>query len=64
VMGEGGVALGSDFDGMVPLPRGMRDVTDLWKLTELLLRRYPERVVRGVLGENLRRFFEETLGGS
>ena len=61
VMGEDGVGLGSDFDGMVPLPRGMRDVRDLHLLTAALLRRYPERQVEKILGENLRRFFAETL---
>lgn len=62
VMGEDGVALGSDFDGMIPLPRGMRDVRDLPRLTEVLLRRsMPVRVVEKVLGENFRRFFAETL---
>ncbi len=62
VMGEDGVALGSDFDGMIPLPQGMRDVRDLPKLTETLLRRgMPERVVEKVLGENYRRFFGEVL---
>ncbi len=61
VMGEDGVGFGSDFDGMVPLPRGMRDVRDLHLLTAALLRRYPERQVEKVLGENLRRFFSETL---
>ncbi len=39
VAGEEAVCLGSDFDGLVPLPTGMRDVTDLWKLTALLLGR-------------------------
>ena len=62
VMGEDGVALGSDFDGMVPLPKGMRDVRDLPKLTEALLRRgMTVRVVEKVLGENFRRFWRETL---
>ena len=58
VMGEDGVALGSDFDGMVPLPRGMRDVTDVPKLVEALAARgHPARVVEKVAGLNLRRFF-------
>jgi membrane dipeptidase len=61
VMGEDGVGLGSDFDGMVPLPRGMRDVRDLHLLTAALLQRYPERQVEKILGENLRRFFRETF---
>ncbi len=62
VMGEDGVALGSDFDGMIPLPKGMRDVRDLPKLTAALLERgMPVRIVEKVLGENYRRFFGETL---
>ena len=62
VMGEDGVALGSDFDGMIPLPQGMRDVRDLPKLTVALLEQgLPVRVVEKVLGENYRRFFGETL---
>ena len=63
VMGEDGVALGSDFDGMVPLPRGMRDVRDLHLITSELLRRgHPEGRVEKVIGGNWRRFFGETLG--
>jgi membrane dipeptidase len=61
VMGADGVALGSDFDGMIPLPKGMRDVRDLPKLTAALLQRLPTPVVEKVLGENFRRFFSETL---
>ncbi|WP_434344865.1 dipeptidase [Myxococcus virescens] len=63
VMGEGGVGLGSDYDGMVPLPRGMKDVTGLPLLTEALLRRHPPSWVERVMGGNFRRFFQETLGG-
>lgn len=63
IMGEDGVALGSDFDGMVPLPKGMRDVRDLPLLTQTLLRRgHPEARVEKILGENFYRFFRETLG--
>jgi membrane dipeptidase len=62
VAGEDAVALGSDFDGMVPLPRGMRDVLDVPKVLELLARRRPERVVEKVAFGNWRRFFAETLG--
>jgi len=62
VMGEDGVALGSDFDGMIPLPQGMRDVRDLPKLTQVLVDRgLPVRVVEKVLGNNFRRFFGELL---
>ena len=62
VAGEDAVALGSDFDGMVPLPKGMRDVRDLPKLTEALLERgHPEARVEKVLGGNLFRFFGEVF---
>ncbi|MCY1014367.1 dipeptidase [Pyxidicoccus sp. MSG2] len=63
VMGVEGVGLGSDYDGMVALPRGMKDVTDLRLLTEALLQRHPESWVERVAGGNFRRFFQETLGG-
>ena len=63
VMGVEGAALGSDFDGMVPLPRGMRDVRDLHLLTECLLQRgHSEETVERILGRNFRRFLAELLG--
>ncbi len=63
VAGEEAVCLGSDFDGLVPLPAGMRDVTDLWKLTAILLARGHSRVrLERILGLNLRRFLSEVLG--
>jgi membrane dipeptidase len=62
VMGEDAVALGSDFDGLIPLPQGMRDVRDLKQLTRTLLERgMPVRLVEKVLGENFRRFWSEVL---
>ena len=61
--GEEAVCLGSDFDGLVPLPAGMRDVTDLWKLTAILLERgHPRTRIERILGLNLRRFLAEVLG--
>ncbi len=63
VMGEDGVALGSDFDGMVPLPQGMRDVRDVPKLGDVLRRRgHPQGRVEKILGLNFLRFFSDTLG--
>jgi membrane dipeptidase len=62
VAGEDAVAFGSDFDGMVPLPRGLRDVTDVPKVVEALARRLPHAVVEKVAWANWRRFFGETLG--
>lgn len=65
VMGEDAVGLGSDFDGFIPLPQGMRDVRDLPMLTDALLRRgMPEARVEKVLGKNLTRFFTEVLGAA
>ena len=55
---EDAVALGSDFDGFVPLPRGMRDVADLPRITQVLWARgFGERRLRKLLGENFLRYF-------
>jgi membrane dipeptidase len=62
VAGEDAVAFGSDFDGMVPLPRGLRSVTDVPRLVDALARRRPAAVVEKVAFGNWRRFFGETLG--
>ena len=56
--GEDCVALGSDFDGFMPLPRGIRDAADLPRLTEVLWRRgWREAALRKLLGENALRYF-------
>ena len=53
VAGEDAVSLGSDFDGFVPLVRGMRDVADLPRLTEVLTRRgWSPRKLEKLLGHN------------
>ena len=59
VAGDDAVALGSDFDGFMFLPRGMRDAADLPRLTEILWRRgwRPPRLTK-LLGENALRFFK------
>ncbi len=58
VAGPGAVGLGTDFDGIQDPPEGLEDVSKLPAITTELLRRgYSEDVVRGVLGENLLRFF-------
>lgn len=63
VMGEDHVALGSDFDGMIPLPRGMKDARDLVKIPGVLEKRgYSAARIEKVMGGNFRRFFRETLG--
>ena len=56
--GEDCVALGSDFDGFLPLPRGLRDAGDLPRLTEILWRRgWRGARLAKLLGENALRFF-------
>ena len=53
IMGDDGVSLGSDFDGFVPLVRGMRDVADLPRLTQVLtLRGWTPRRLEKLLGGN------------
>jgi membrane dipeptidase len=62
VAGEDHVALGSDFDGFVPMPRGLRDVRDLPRLTEVLWRRgLRQPTLRKLLGENFLAYWERTL---
>jgi membrane dipeptidase len=64
VMGEDAVGLGSDFDGMIPLPKEMRDVRDVPRIADALAARgFPEARIEKVLFGNFRRFFRETLGG-
>ena len=60
MVGEDHVALGSDFDGGPPLPKGMRDVRDLPMITDAMLRRgYSEERIRKFLGGNLLRVFRQ-----
>lgn len=60
VAGVDHVGLGSDFDGGVTLPEGMRDCADLPVITyELLRRGYSEADIRKVLGENALRVLAE-----
>ena len=65
IVGEDHVALGSDFDGAPPLPRGMRDVRDLPMITDAMLRRgYSEERILKFLGGNLLRVFRKITGPS
>ncbi len=58
VAGEDAVALGSDFDGFMPLPRGLRDAADLPRVTEILWRRgWRAPRLSKLLGDNALRFF-------
>jgi membrane dipeptidase len=60
VAGIDHVGLGSDFDGGVTLPEGMRGVEDLPAVTyELLRRGYGEQDILKILGGNFMRAFAE-----
>jgi len=57
------VALGSDFDGTNALPDDLSDVSQLPRLTELLLERgFAASDIRKILGENVLRFFATVCG--
>ena len=56
VAGEDCVSLGSDYDGMVWLPRELKDITHQPKLVEIMLARgWSETRIRKILGENFLR---------
>jgi membrane dipeptidase len=60
VAGEDHVGLGSDFDGTLFLPEGLRDVSGFPNVTRGLARRgWSEAALRKLLGENLLRVMEE-----
>ncbi len=63
LIGSDHVGLGSDFDGISVLPRGMEDCTKLPVVTEKLLERgYTKEDIREILGGNFRRVFKEVVG--
>jgi membrane dipeptidase len=63
VAGVDHVALGSDFDGIFKLPKGMKDTADVPKITEELVNRgYNEVEIRKILGENYMRVFRQVCG--
>ena len=60
VAGIDHVGIGSDFDGIGEVPRGMEDVSHLPALREeLKLRRYSEADIRKIMGMNFMRVFAE-----
>ena len=53
VAGIDHVGLGSDFDGSISFPQGLKDVSDLPNITvELMRRGYPDEDIRKILGGN------------
>ena len=63
VMGDDGVGLGMDFDGVGELrTEGIEDVSKLPNLTKGLADRgYSAEAIRKILGENFLRVFREVL---
>src|SRR5205085_2373414 len=60
VAGIESVGIGSDFDGIGDVPRGMEDVSKLPNIREELKRRgHSEADVRKIMGENFMRVFAE-----
>lgn len=60
LVGPAHVGIGSDFDGVAALPRGMEDCSKLPYLTAALMQRgYLEADVKKVLGENVLRVMEQ-----
>ncbi len=60
VAGADHVGLGSDFDGVPCVPKGIDDVTYLPHITYRLLKRgVDSKAVRKVLGQNLMRVFKK-----
>ena len=56
LVGDDYVGIGSDFDGVSSLPKGMDDVTCYPKITEELLRRgYSKKSIKKILGRNVLR---------
>jgi membrane dipeptidase len=63
IMGRYHVALGTDFDGIKRLPAGIRDVSDLPRVTEgLVARGYDDETIRLLLGGNWMRVLKEVTG--
>ncbi|MFH1533003.1 MAG: membrane dipeptidase [Pseudomonadota bacterium] len=63
VAGAGVVALGSDMDSPIWLPRGFDDAADWPQITQALLDvGFSDDEVRGILGENFLRVFEQVCG--
>ena len=63
VIGVDHVGLGSDFDGVFSLPRGLQDVAAFPTLIAALLQRgYSEADLAKIMGENTLRVWDAILG--
>ncbi len=62
IMGENGVGLGSDYDGITNTPQGLEDASTFPRIVEGLAKRgLQEGVIAKVMGENFYRIFCKTL---
>ena len=63
VAGIDHVGIGSDFDGVTSVPRGLEDVSKMPNLTAALLKRgYSEKDIRRIMGGNFLRVLREVVG--
>ncbi len=63
VAGVDTMALGSDFDGVQGLPKGLEDVTKLKNMTRgLVYRGYSDEEIKKILGGNWLRVIKEVIG--
>src|SRR5690606_20885683 len=62
MVGDDYVGIGSDFDGVSSLPKGLEDVTTYPAITEELHRRgYSETSIKKILGGNVMRVIKANL---
>ena len=63
LIGPDHVGLGSDFDGVPVLPRGIEDCSKTPAITKRLFERgYTKENIRKILGENFKRVFHKVVG--
>jgi membrane dipeptidase len=63
VAGIDHVGIGSDFDGVTNVPRGLEDVSKMPNLTAALLKRgYSEQDIQRIMGGNFLRVLREVVG--
>ena len=63
VAGIDHVGIGSDFDGIPSVPKGLEDVSKMPNLTAALMKRgYSEKDIQKIMGENFLRVVREVVG--
>jgi membrane dipeptidase len=62
LVGDDYVGIGSDFDGVSSLPKGLEDVTKYPLITQELVRRgYSKKSIKKILGENVLRVMKQNF---